>query len=46
MVALAFDLSERHQIPVMLRPTVRLCHSEQSIECKPVDAPRRQADFH
>ena len=45
MVALAFELSERHQIPVMLRPTVRVCHSEQSIECKPVNAPFRPADF-
>ena len=45
MVAQAFELSERHQIPVMLRPTVRVCHSEQSIECKPVDAPLRNADF-
>ncbi|MDO8787983.1 MAG: FAD-dependent oxidoreductase [Sulfuritalea sp.] len=45
MVALAFALSERHQIPVMLRPTVRVCHTEQSIECKPVDAPFRSAGF-
>jgi indolepyruvate ferredoxin oxidoreductase alpha subunit len=45
MVALAFELSERHQIPVMLRPTVRVCHSEQSIECKPVNAPFRSAGF-
>lgn len=45
MVALAFELSERHQMPVLLRPTVRVCHSEQSIECKPVDVPIRSADF-
>ena len=45
MVALAFELSERHQIPVLLRPTVRVCHSEQSIECLPVNAPMRDADF-
>lgn len=45
MVPLAFELSERHQIPVMLRPTVRVCHSEQSIECKPVHAPTRTAAF-
>ena len=45
MVALAFALSERHQIPVLLRPTVRVCHSEQSIEFKPVHAPFRAADF-
>lgn len=45
MVAQAFELSERHQIAVMLRPTVRVCHSEQSIECKPVHAPGRNAEF-
>jgi len=45
MVAQAFALSERHQIPVLLRPTVRVCHSEQTIECKPVNAPFRSADF-
>ena len=45
MVALAFELSERHQIPVMLRPTVRVCHTEQSIECKPVQGPFRSAGF-
>lgn len=45
MVAHAFALSERHQIPVLLRPTVRVCHSEQAIECRQVDAPLRPADF-
>ncbi len=45
MVAQAFELSERYQIPVLLRPTVRVCHSEQLIECKPVIAPFRTADF-
>ncbi|MCM2290540.1 MAG: indolepyruvate ferredoxin oxidoreductase subunit alpha, partial [Sulfuritalea sp.] len=45
MVALGFALSERHQLPVMLRPTVRICHSEQSIECMTPDAPSRIAAF-
>ncbi len=45
MVALGFALSERHQLPVMLRPTVRICHSEQSIECMMPDAPSRVAAF-
>lgn len=45
MVALAFALSERHQIPVLLRPTTRVCHSEQLIECKPVNAPSHSANF-
>lgn len=45
MVALAFALSERHQLPVMLRPTVRICHSEQSIECMTTESPQRVAAF-
>lgn len=45
MVAMAFELSERHQIPVLLRPTVRICHSEQSIDCQPLQAPGRSANF-
>ncbi len=45
MVAQAFELSERYQIPVLLRPTVRVCHSEQLIACKPVTAPLRTASF-
>lgn len=45
MVALAFELSERHQIPVLLRPTVRVCHSRQSIACHPASVPPRKANF-
>ncbi|TSA06030.1 MAG: FAD-binding protein [Comamonadaceae bacterium] len=45
MVSLAFELSERHQIPVLLRPTVRVCHSDQAIECGPVQTAGRDADF-
>ena len=30
----AFALSERHEIPVMLRPTMRLCHARQNITFK------------
>jgi len=36
MVAAAFDLSERFEQPVMLRPTTRLCHALQDM---PVPAP-------
>ena len=45
MVAMAFGLSERHQIPVLLRPTVRICHSDQSIDCLPLQAAGRSANF-
>jgi len=31
MVALAFALSEEYEIPVMLRPTTRICHARQAV---------------
>ena len=31
MVQTAFDLSEAYKIPVMLRPTTRVCHSRQDV---------------
>ncbi len=31
MVCLAFELSEAYEIPVMLRPTTRVCHARQAV---------------
>ncbi len=45
MAGLAFDLSEAFEIPVMIRPTTRVCHSRQGMEVTPVTAATRQADF-
>ncbi len=45
LCARAFELSERHEIPVILRPTLRICHSSQRIACGPVEGPRRRARF-
>jgi indolepyruvate ferredoxin oxidoreductase alpha subunit len=33
MVAEAFALSERYEIPVVLRPTTRVCHARQNVAC-------------
>ena len=33
MVRQAFELSERYEIPVMLRPTTRVCHARQNVGC-------------
>ena len=42
MVPLAFDLSEKYEIPVMIRPTTRICHSRQNVECSlPIGLVRR-----
>ncbi len=32
MIKMAFELSERHRIPVILRPTTRVCHAVQSVD--------------
>jgi indolepyruvate ferredoxin oxidoreductase alpha subunit len=39
MVRLAFELSEAYEIPVMLRPTTRVCHARQAV---PLLAPARE----
>lgn len=41
MVADAFALSERYEIPVMLRPTTRVCHARQNVSCH-APLPREQ----
>ena len=45
MIASAFELSEAFEIPVMLRPTTRVCHARQDVH--PGDAiPRKpEVDF-
>ena len=40
MVQAAFDLSERCQAPVLLRPTTRVCHGCASVEVRPAQARR------
>ena len=34
MVAEAFALSEKYEIPVILRPTTRVCHARQNVSCR------------
>jgi indolepyruvate ferredoxin oxidoreductase alpha subunit len=33
MVKAAFELSERFEIPVMVRPTTRVCHARENVPC-------------
>jgi indolepyruvate ferredoxin oxidoreductase, alpha subunit len=33
MIAEAFELSERYELPVILRPTTRVCHARQNVTC-------------
>lgn len=45
LVAPAFALSEKHQIPVMLRPTLRVCHARQDIALRKPLVLKRPASF-
>ncbi len=44
MMAQALELSERFELPVMVRPTTRVCHARQNVPCGPplvLDRPAR-----
>lgn len=45
MVRLAFELSEAYEIPVMLRPTTRVCHARQAVAILPPGQDDRPARF-
>jgi len=45
MVAVAFNISEDHEIPVMLRPTTRVCHARQDIRLHPPMASQADVNF-
>ncbi len=45
MVATAFELSEAFEIPVMLRPTTRVCHARQDIQPGNIQWHPREVDF-
>ena len=40
-----FDLSEAFGVPVMLRPTTRVCHASQDVDAPPFRPPSREARF-
>ena len=41
----AFELSEKWNIPVILRVTTRICHSKTVVNVKDIEAPSYKADF-
>ncbi len=45
LVCEAFRLSERYEIPVMLRSTTRVCHARQDLELRPFTADPRPPEF-
>ena len=45
MVKEAFELSETFEIPVLLRPTIRVSHAKQSVRLSPLKVLDRPANF-
>ena len=45
MVQAAFDFSEAFELPVLLRPTTRVCHASAETEIAETTAPRRPSGF-
>jgi indolepyruvate ferredoxin oxidoreductase alpha subunit len=45
LVARAFELSEKYEIPVMLRPTTRVCHARQNVTVAAPLSLKRPARF-
>ncbi|OEU60058.1 MAG: indolepyruvate oxidoreductase [Desulfobacterales bacterium PC51MH44] len=45
MAAMAFDVSETFEVPVMLRPTTRVCHARQDILLGEIRPREREVDF-
>ena len=45
MLPIAFDLSEKYQIPVILRPVLRVSHAQQTITFNPIRKGERKASF-
>jgi indolepyruvate ferredoxin oxidoreductase alpha subunit len=45
MLPIAFELSEKFQIPVILRPVLRVSHSQQTITFNPIPKIERKANF-
>lgn len=45
MARAAFEMSERYRVPVILRPTTRVCHARQPIVPGPLETDTRPAAF-
>jgi indolepyruvate ferredoxin oxidoreductase alpha subunit len=45
MLPIAFDLSEKYQIPVLFRPVLRVSHAQQTITFNPIPKMDRKANF-
>jgi len=46
MIPAAFELSEEFGLPVLFRPTTRICHSKGDVALQPAAASTRTGEFH
>jgi indolepyruvate ferredoxin oxidoreductase alpha subunit len=46
MIPAAFELSEEFGLPVLFRPTTRICHSKGDVTLQPAAASTRSGEFH
>lgn len=45
LVGFGYQLSEKYNLPVMLRPTTRICHARQKVTIGPIVTLKRKAKF-
>jgi indolepyruvate ferredoxin oxidoreductase alpha subunit len=45
MIKFAFDLSEEFEVPVLVRPAIRICHARQNIKYNTLESNLTKADF-
>ncbi len=45
MTALAYEMSERFETLVMIRPTTRVCHARQDVDIREITPPKRDVAF-
>ena len=45
MIKFGFELSEEFQVPVLVRPAIRVCHARQNVKYKPLVNNPAKADF-
>jgi indolepyruvate ferredoxin oxidoreductase alpha subunit len=45
LIAFAYRISEEFEIPVMVRPTTRVCHARQGVTLGPISAPPPPSGF-
>ena len=45
MTSYAFDFSEKTKLPVILRPTTRVCHTSSMVEFQPLSKKRNEIQF-